>query len=223
MDVPAPAPNQRDGYLVVLKPEAAERHFESMALVQQVVPGTAAAKRYRGIARDPIDRWYEGEAKWNRDAGPNDLARLKIWELYGPDPNDHWTLADWFDPDLLANLADAQAVLALTQPPGDFEIIQVTRGDAATTAATLGFDVGYWGSDHFSLIADVLVFCRWHSCPTANLPTLAPWASRLNEHFLFASASDAAAYRTWYMEQDWAEVESHEGQFQVIRIDLPAP
>ncbi|MBI5608590.1 MAG: hypothetical protein HY902_06890 [Deltaproteobacteria bacterium] len=174
------------------------------------------------MARDPIDRWDEDEAKWHRDVHPTDLARLKIWELYGPDPSDYWMLEDWFDADLLTSLADARAVLALAEPPGDFEIVRVTRGDTTITPATLGFDVGYWGSDHFSLIADALLYSRWHSCPPEELAKIAPWASRLNENNLFATAEDAAAYRAWYIQQPWAEEESKDGQFQVIRIDLPA-
>jgi hypothetical protein len=114
----------------------------------------------------------------------------------------------------------ASKILALTDTPSDYEILLVTRDEIAPKSQTLGFDVGYWGSDHFSIIADAMVMPRWHRCPKEELDSLAPWGRRLNDHMLFPTVADALEYRGWYLTQPWAETETPSGQFQVIRADV---
>lgn len=229
MDAPPPDPNQIDGYLVVLKPEVAfakwqmeaERagvqSFGEYSATLRAAISAIDPQRYRGIQRDPIDRWWEGERD---ERSQNERARRRIWELFGPDPCLGWTQPPWFDPDLLPTLEMAGEILSLTDAPSDREILRVTRNDVAPTQKTVGFDVGYWGSDHFSLVADAMIAPRWHGCPPEHLGSLEPWARALNDHQLFRTAADAIEYRRWYIGQPWAEEESEPGEFQVIRADL---
>src|SRR5262249_4804817 len=184
------------------------------ALLRSALPN-ADALRYRGVQRYPVDRWWEGEA--SEAHCPDERARRRIYELFGPDPCLFWTQPPWFDPDLLPSLDAAREILRLTDEPADREVVRVTRGTVAATPETLGFDLGYWGNDHFSSLADAMLLPRWHPCPTEKLSSLEPWARRLNPNMLFRSAPEATEYRCWYLEQPWAEDEDEPEQFQVIR------
>lgn len=231
MDVPCPDPHQTDGYLVLLKPAAAvaewqhqREQFERnateaatyLAAVRVAFPDLEPSC-YRGISRYPVDRWRENETPGDeRDA----LARLRLWELYDTDPTSRWRQPPWFDPDLLLNLEAAQEVLSLTDAPSERELLRVARGETIPGPKTIGFDVGYWGSDHFSIIADAMVMPRWHGCPAEQLGSLAVWGQRLNKHLLFPTAAGASEYLAWYVGQPWAETEDPAGQFQIIRADL---
>ena len=233
MDVLPPDPNQMDGYLVVLKGEPcvaawkaeAERgsgdaSADYWAALRSALP-TVVPSHYRGICRNPIDRWWEGEPAAGIRS-PNEKARRRIWDLYGPDPTLHWERPPWVDPDLLPTIEIAREILSLADDRVDREIVRVTRNTAGGTPNTVGFDVGYWGSDHFSLISDALVMPRWHGCPLEHLDSLRPWGRALNSDMLFPTAVAAAEYRDWYVAEPWTEDESSPGEFHVIRVDLAA-
>jgi hypothetical protein len=226
-----PDPDQRAGYLVLLRPEMALERWHDEAVVrsrdpvknQEYVaalrgmhPGLAKP-RYCGIQRYPLEREEAGPARTGADL----RAAGRLFELYGPDPTLRWGQPPWFDPDLIDDPERAREILALTDEPAGHEIVYVIRGTATCDAGTLGFDVGYWGSDHFSLIADALVMPQWHPAPPTVLNVLAVWAARLNSMLLFTTAEAAAEYREWYQAQDWAEHEIAPGQFQIIRVDQP--
>jgi hypothetical protein len=234
MDVSPPNPNQTDGYLVVLKPDRAVTRWRKELedrrdprAVQEIAGYLGALRAalpavepelYRGVSRYPVDRWWEGEPT----AGlrpPDETARRMIWTRYGPDPTMHWGQPPWFDPDLLGDIDLAHEVLALTDTPDDHEIVRITRGALLTSPRTLGFDIGYWGSDHFSLIADMMVFPHWHPAPREHLGALAHWAETLNGSLLFSTASRAEDYRAWYLAQPRAETEGIPGKFQVMRVE----
>lgn len=232
-----PDANQRAGYLVLLRADRALARWHDevvarasdleafegyVAALRGLQPGLARP-RYRGIDRYPVERG-------NGDlggTGENQRAARRLLEIFGPDPTMHWSQPPWFDPDLIDEPGLAREILALTDDPGEHELVYVSRGTATLDARTLGFDVGYWGSDHFSLIADALVTPRWHPAPLTVLNELAVWAATLNEALLFSTAEAAAEYREWYRTQDWAEQESAPDQFQIIRVDeaagLPRP
>ncbi len=163
-----------------------------------------------------MDRWWEKESPSKER---NSLARLRLWELYGPDPTLSWGTDSPFDADLRAGPAEAEEIRRLTDEPPRYEVVRVTRGTATTSATTAGFDVGYWGGDHFSSLSDAMMMVRWHPCPVEDLHSLEPWSRRLNEHMLFPTRVDASDYRRWYLKQPWAEAETFPGEFQIIRVD----
>jgi hypothetical protein len=231
-DLP-PHPNQTDGYLVLLNPEralakwqldTAKRRRDTdpakagqwqayFSALRDALPSVDPS-RYKGISRYPVER-YAGNLP-----GPNELAELRIHELYGDyfDSRSDWQAG--FDGDLLPTLDIAREILELTDTPSDHEIIRVARDDMVPGSKTLGFDIGYWGSDHSSIIADAMIMPLWHPCPEDELGALASWGSRLNDHMLFPTAADAVGYRNWYRTRSWAESEGMPNEFQIIRADI---
>jgi len=145
-------------------------------------------------------------------------ARERFYDLVGPVED-----AEDFDDDLLPTLGSAREVYGLTDDPSSHEIIRLDRCDQGSNPKTLGFDVGYWGGDHFSLVCDVWVMPCWHPPAQSDSVALAEFARRLNAHVLFSSAQDAATFRKWYITREWAEQENHEGQFVIIRVDSEDP
>jgi len=232
-DVPPPDRDQEEGYLVVLRPEFVLAEWQAelagrgtLAASTQYLSALRAAlpvmdaSRYRGISRYPLDRWWEKESPSEER---NSLARLRLWELYGPDPTLSWETDSPFDAGLISSPAEADEIRGLTDEPPRYEVVRVTRGTATTSAATAGFDIGYWGSDHFSILCDAMMMVRWHPCPMEDLHFLEPWSRKLNEHMLFAREVDASEYRGWYLRQPWAEAERFPGELQIVRVDETAP
>ena len=87
----------------------------------------------------------------------------------------------------------------------------------------MGFDVGWWGDDYYSdefysLISDCIIAPTWHGPDPGRLSELAEQLHGLNRHVLFETSLDAQQFRTYYVEQDWAEQE--DGMpFIPVRID----
>ena len=115
-------------------------------------------------------------------------------------------------------MRDAEEVVSLTDDSSIWEIINVSRGNAGSVGTPLGFDVGYWDGDHFSLIADTIVVPRWHPPVPDDFAELAAALSCLNENLLFDSSVDAEAFKEFYKSKPWAETEDHEGEFCVIKV-----
>jgi hypothetical protein len=181
---------------------------------------TVSPQRYRGISRDPLTRIFDGDVQSSPGVGPDWVARVKVRERLGLSPLSH----DWegFDPDLVNDLAFAREVAAATDRPGDWEVIAVEQEARERAPLTLGFDVGYWGSDHYSLISDAMLVPTWHGPDPEDFEELLPHARRLNDHQLFDSWEHASAYREWYRGRSWAESE-FDDEFRVIRVDAVPP
>jgi hypothetical protein len=117
---------------------------------------------YRGIDRQPIGP-YPGTApdivKWMRKQGLDDeeSARLRMTKRAEPPAEESEA-----DDDLIETLEETREVFGLLQRPQDYEVVRLTRGSAEVRTSTLGFDVGYWGGDHFSIVADCSVMPRGH-------------------------------------------------------------
>lgn len=230
MEPRPPDPRQADGYLVVLKPELAfaswrrgttgegfETYWSQLrAALPDVVP-----ERYAGIARFPIDRWWKGD-EGIEPPGPNTNARRRIFDLFGPDPTLHHSAPPAFDPDLLPSVELAEEIRELSDDPSRYEVLRVTRRTGDVTEGTLGFDVGYWGSDHFSALCDAMMMPRWHGAPLEAFEALRAWSAKLTPAQLFTTAENAGDFRTWYLAQPWAELEGYPGEIEVIRVDASA-
>ena len=145
-------------------------------------------------------------------------ARYRFREIIGK-PEDEYSPLSEIDYDLLENLADAKDLHSLVDDPKKWEIIHVFQGEFQCSEDTLGFDIGYWGSNHFSLIGDTIVTPLFHNPPLEGLHDLASSFSRLNEHLLFRSTGDAETFRRYYKSKSWAEEEFAEGEFCIIRVD----
>jgi hypothetical protein len=220
------------GHLIVEQPEVALANYNGSYIATANADALRELReafaefsisRYRGISRNymiplPTD---EVEIKqWAAsgiDVTTNAAARRRFGELLGTRSVDLANPPP--DEDMCITLAEAQTIVALTDVPADWEIIRLARNELGPTLTTLGFDVGYWCGDHFSLIADTIVMPRWHPPATGDFAVLRNALKRLNQHVLFDTPEAADEYRRWYKSRPWAESESAEGQFCVIRVD----
>lgn len=196
-----------------------ERPFERLCDKLKPLERTA----YRGISRDPLTPLPSLDPEVLRqfeesgcDVKTEQAARRRFLEALGDNiPEDD------FDYDLLPDYDAAQEVFSLLESPNEYEIIQVAREPFAADGNCLGFDVGYWGGDHYSIVCDSAVHPVWHPPDPECIDDLARELQVLNESFLFSSAESAASFRSWYRTQHWAETEGYPDQFCIIRVDRP--
>jgi hypothetical protein len=211
--------DQVAGFLVVQTPLVAARsyanHYEDVSwkrahYFRGAFPAFAP-ERYRGISRYPLERGESGYP-WAEARAEEFIERT-----LGPDP----TLVSCirFDAALLPTLDMVLRVRALLERPEEWETIHVARGVDESTERTLGFDVGYWGSSHFSLVCDCAVMPTWHPPPPEDHEAVRERLASLNRHVLFDTAAEARAFREWYLDRPWGETEDFVDQFQVIRVD----
>ncbi len=157
---------------------------------------------YKGISRNPLS------------AVPGDKfdAMNRIIEKYNYDISDT-------DMDLLPSADDLKIVYDALENKSMYEIIKVYRDEHSINSMTIGFDIGYWGSDHFSLIADTIVTPMWHGPIEEDYKELRKILKRLNNNLLFKSYLDANKFREFYRSKSWGETESYEDEFCIIGID----
>ena len=222
---------QREGYLIVLKPEISLAVYDaSEVAVQNAKPlqklrkamASFSPERYRGISREPLMSYWSLDSEVaptpnerTNDIKSNAKARMRMREILGEPDED---IDSQIDEDLLPSAEDARHVLSLVDDPIRWEIIHVSKTDNINALHTLGYDIGYWGGDHFSLIADTIVAPHWHPPALDDLDELAQKLSCLNEHLLFRSGEDAKRFREYYKSKSWAETEE-DNEFCIIRVD----
>jgi hypothetical protein len=178
---------------------------------------------YRGSSRFPlmplpsldpeILRTFE---ETGCDVKTEQAARRRFLALAGEDDS-----ADDFDPDLLPDLAAARDVYSFLESPTEYEIVQLAREPFLADVDCLGFDVGYWGGDHYSIICDSAVRPLWHPPQPECFDELARELMMVNESFLFPGADGAAQFRSWYRTQYWAETELRPDEFCIIQVNKP--
>jgi hypothetical protein len=180
-------------------------------------------ERYRGISRFPlmplpsVDPEVLLEFQESGcDVKTDHAARRRFLQMLGDDVPE----SD-FDEDLLPDYTAARDVFALLDSPNEYEIVQFAREPFLDDAVCLGFDVGYWGGDHYSIICDSAVRPLWHPPQPECFEELARELKIVNESFLFPSAECAAAFRSWYRTQYWAETESRPDEFCIIQVNKP--
>jgi hypothetical protein len=139
---------------------------ESAELFQQLCEKLRPLPRsaYRGISRFPLmplpstDRdVLRGFAESGCDITTEEAARRRFLEILGAGVPE-----EDFDEDLLPDYSAAREVFSLLRSPNDYEIVQLAREPFIEGADTLGFDIGYWGGDHYSIICDSAVRPLWH-------------------------------------------------------------
>jgi hypothetical protein len=221
------------GYLIVKKPLVSLKRYESSCVaarnrdfLEQMRSAFARfpPEKYRGIARFPLDgcSWDDPAAvKALEDSGvdmrSNRNARARLDESL--DKSD-----DLDDICLVPHIEDALHIHGLLDQPDSWEIIQIRRDEFQTGPTTLGFDIGYWGGDHFSIIADTIVTPMWHPPIPEDFAELIRQFSGLNQHLLFSRPQDAEEFRAYYRSKTWAETECGESDFFcIIQVDLVPP
>ncbi len=146
----------------------------------------------------------------------NQRARWRFREIIGED-----NPGEDYDEDMLPNLTVAQEVYLLLDDPDEYEIVIMSREPLGTDIRSLGFDIGYWGGDHFSLICDSVIMPVWHPPDPTDFNELADKLKGVNEHVLFQTCAEAEKFRSYYMTKRWAESETVPGEFCIIQIGLP--
>jgi hypothetical protein len=218
---------QTSGYAIVRMPTALVRAYdESMRthqaaeLLQRLCDTLKPLPReaYRGSSRFPlmplpsldpeILRTFE---ETGCDVKTEQAARRRFLALVGEDDS-----TGDFDPDLLPDLAAARDVYSFLESPTEYEIVQLAREPFLAGVDCLGFDVGYWGGVHYSIICDSAVRPLWHPPQPECFDELARELKMVNESFLFSSADGAAQFRSWYRTQYWAETEMRLDEFCII-------
>jgi hypothetical protein len=183
-------------------------------------------RSYRGISCivdgiAPPPDWNESDWLATLNVDPQDpllKTRLAIGRHFEDDlanTNGHLL----FDP------AHVQEAIQLAPASEQVEVVRVRRGSIQKGKPTIGYDVGYWGGDHYSIICDSIVTPTWHPPQPEDFQTLAESLASLNAYLLFPTPDEAVAFRSRYIRFPWAEEESYPGEFEVIQIEavqLPA-
>lgn len=167
-------------------------------------------RSYRGISRDPIWPAEPLDAKTEKRFG-DVRARRRFRELVDPV---HY---ESDDDDVLPSLAAGREVWRLLDHPEEYEIVYVERNRFSDRYRTLGYDIGNWGGDHFSLIADTAVMPHLHPPAEDDFAELAARLRGANEHGLFGTTEAAESFRSFYRSRRWGETEFGE-EFEIIRV-----
>ena len=179
---------------------------------------------YRGIDRCPLCESPIPEPGWagvpehevldQRDVA----ARLRMLDFVGTRNEDHFAPVCCVVP----IIENARELIKLVDSPEQYEIVRLSQsavGDACVEKNDLGFDVGYWGSDSYSIICDSAVWPRWHGPDEDAFEELAKRLAALNAHCLFDKYDEAVRFRIWYRQQVWAETEGEPDEFCIIKVE----
>ncbi len=132
-------------------------------------------------------------------------------------------------PDWLLSPEDACEVWRLLDRPAQWDVIGVSRDQAAprsaalnpAAAATMGYDVGW--ICNYSIISDAMLMPVWHGPESEVWRELAVWGRQLNDQQLFPRPDVAGAYLDWYRTRPWAERDCPEAPFLVLQIVAVQP
>ena len=185
-------------------------------------------EQYRGIERNPLnpdmdhrDPGWEWSPVQESDEGAT--ARRRLAEILGVVEGE-WNEETWLNvsPWLVPERAAAQELLDMLRLREEHEIVHVARHPARSMVPSIGFDVGYWATENFSIVCDSAIWPKWHPADSEALNELKRQLEPLNAYGLFPNAETAAAFREWYRSQAWAETEDEDetGRFELIEISL---
>jgi hypothetical protein len=226
-----------EGYYIVLHPTAeVQRYNEDLVTdppwperVQYLQAHKAAFAHldpalYRGISRSPLQPFYqlcrEDMERCRREGinfEANKKAAVRLKEVVPPIPYED------INESLIPTKKYALEIFRLLDNPSEWEIIHVRCEEFRTNHKTLGFDVGYWGRDHFSLIVDTALLPRWHGPIREDFQELIQELSGLNSNLLFNDPDSAIRFRQFYKSKPWAETDATGDEFQIIQVDAVIP
>lgn len=226
--------NLNEQYLIVQKPALIKQWYsekyesqdgwrEGIRRIRAAMPFTDPIN-YRGISREPLSPLWTTdleELRKSADANKEEdvlIARIRIKEI-----SDSRAKPGQFNLDeaALDNLEQALEVYNLLE--GDsrdqYEIIRLTRNNEVSIEDTLGYDVGYWSGDYFSIICDTSITPLWHPPAFEDIEELAQQLNLLNRSLLFNTKDEAKKFREYYRSKSWAETEFKKDEFCIIRVD----
>lgn len=209
---------KNSGYLIVLKPSVILRNYEEVirerGFTEKYKKFREAFSRfkpsqYHGISRNPL--WGIPE-KISSEYGIvlEPEAQFFMWEL-----DENGLCQD----DLILSYDDMVRTINKIKNLNDYDVIFIRKEPFEFNNNLLGFDIGYWEGDHFSLIADTIITPTWHGPPEEDYLELSEKLKSLNENHLFKTEEEAEKFKQYYKSKSWAETESYEGEFCIIQVD----
>jgi hypothetical protein len=160
-----------------------------------------AAKKYRGLDRDPLESYDKSCAR---------LAEIRMAEF---EKLERCEDASIFD---LTTLSEVWR-LAQEECPGIYEPVWA-RVDGCPDQPPLGYELlgfepSYFPFGYFSALSDCMCFPRWHG--TDEEGTLfRKHFELLNANGLFGDASQAIGFLDYYLSFDWTE----RGEFKIVEV-----
>jgi len=183
-------------------------------------------QNYKGIDRSALSG--ETEKELFKYSPEEDIytknARVKMYEILKQKQDAFLNYADFVDDENgFINIEDAKYIYNLIENKNEYEIIEVMRNNYTVTDKLLGFDIGYWGGDHFSIISDIIITPQWHPADPEDFKEIIYYANKLNQNILFKNENDALEYLKYYRTKKWAETdapnENEESEFYIIQIN----
>ncbi len=212
----------RSGFLIVKSFERMYRDFREPSKADQAfysIPRTGVSparivKQYRGIARDPLQAWWEELRDAPGIALPAEMdAARAIADLETQDKSDD---------DFIFTIDDARRVWNILKKPTDWELIWVRNcGEDVRhpmSSQELGYEPTWFTGDHFSAVADSMCFPRWHGCDDEGA-LFEAHHDALNGHGLFNEYERAQSFLDYYRSFDWTET----GDYVIAEVRSVAP
>ena len=206
------------GYLIVLKPSIVigkfeegirERGFAEEYKKFREVFSKFKISQYYGISRNPLMGIPE-KISSEYSIIPEPEAQFFMWVL-----EENGLCQD----DLIFSYEDMVRTFNKIKNINDYDVIFIRKVSFENNDNLMGFDIGYWGGDHFSIIADTIITPTWHGPLEEDYLELAERLKLLNENLLFGTSKEAEKFKQYYKSKTWAETELYEGEFYVIQVD----
>ncbi len=206
------------GYLIVQKPSIVLRDYKEgireRGFIGQYKKFHEAFSKfdpinYLGIFRSPLMGIPE---KISSEYGVilEPKAQFFMWKLEENDLGED---------DLIFSYDDMVKTFNMLKNTNDYDAILIRKESFEINYNLLGFDIGYWGGDHYSIIADTFVTPTWHGPPEKDYSELAEKFKSLDKSLLFWTAEEAEEFKQYYKSKTWAEAELYEGEFSIIQVD----
>jgi len=175
-------------------------------------------KDYKGIDRDALSAYIP-----DNEIEENPAIR-KMNTILKEKQNAALMYLDFLDDEnAFNNVEDAVVVYNLLEDKDDYELIEVRRYEMMFSQDFLGYDIGYWGGDHFSIIANTLLVPRRDFYPEQDFDLILAFEKLLNKNLLFSDIKDAERYLKFYRGKTWAETDSpsefEESEFYIIQVN----
>jgi hypothetical protein len=191
----------KEGYLIVQKSEVAFEAYKHKA--EKFVPSNYL-ERLRNAMSAYSPTKYKGISRY-----PITLGDIGI-----PFIDD-----EVFEDTIFMRRETAERIFQQLENHDDYEIIKVFLPNIIDHSGDLlGYDVGYFGGDCFSVICDSFVMPRWHPPVLEEIEVLAKQMKRLNQNLLFPDEGSAQEFYEYYIKQEWAEKPVYPGQIHIIGV-----
>ena len=205
------------GYLILQKPELIIKSYE-----ERIASGNFGDKykRFRNALSDFNPTNYLGISRLPLFGVPKELQST-YEEIFEPEAQDYIAILEeqnLSDSDLIFEHDEAIKIFTKIIHKQCYDIVCVRNDFFKNNTNVLGFDIGYWDGDHFSLIADTIVIPTWHGPPEKDYDELANKLKSLNENLLFNTFKEADDFKKYYKTKSWAEIEDFEGEFCIIKV-----